>query len=104
MNEPIALRRQVGESIRAFRKARGWSQEILGEQSGLSHKFLGEVERGSVNPSLDSLESIAKALDVEVARLLLRDDMIIMSESDVTASLEALEVLTRVIKGTSPSN
>jgi len=97
MNEPIALRRQVGENIRNLRKAKGWSQEVLGEQSGLSYKFVGEVERGMVNPSLDSLEAIAKALDVEVARLLLLEGLIIMSDSDVADARAALGALSKVI-------
>lgn len=97
MNKLIALKRLVGENVLALRKAKGWSQEILGEQSGLSYKFVGEVERGRVNPSLESLEAIAKALGVEVARLLLREGLIIMSDSDSADARAALEALNKVI-------
>lgn len=97
MNKLIALKRLVGENVLALRKAKGWSQEILGEQSGLSYKFVGEVERGRVNPSLESLEAIAKALGVEVARLLLREGLIIMSDSDAADARAALEALNKVI-------
>ncbi|MBI4680030.1 MAG: helix-turn-helix transcriptional regulator [Nitrospirae bacterium] len=31
-----------------------FTQEELGEKAGLSYKFVGEIERGEVNPSLDS--------------------------------------------------
>jgi len=40
------------------------SQEQLAEKADLSYKYLGEVERGCVNISLDSLVRIAKALRV----------------------------------------
>ena len=52
-----------------LRKARKLTQEQLGEQAGISYKFIGEVERGAVNPSLDSLVSIARALRVGVKEL-----------------------------------
>jgi len=45
------------------------SQEKLAEKADLSYKYLGEVERGYVNISLDSLMRIAKALGVHVRDL-----------------------------------
>lgn len=35
----------LGQRLRAFRKQCGLSQERLGDRSGLSDKFIGEVER-----------------------------------------------------------
>ena len=58
-------RKIVGQKIRAFRKQAGLSQEKLAEKASLSYKYLGEVERGYVNVSLDSLMRIAKALKVK---------------------------------------
>ena len=60
-------RRIVGQHIRAYRKQAGLSQEQLAEKSSLSYKYLGEVERGYVNVSLDSLMRITKALKVKVS-------------------------------------
>ena len=45
------------------------SQEQLAEQVGMSGKYLGEIERGQVNCSVDIVERIAKALDLELADL-----------------------------------
>jgi transcriptional regulator with XRE-family HTH domain len=59
----------VGEKIRVCRKQAGMSQEKLSEKADLSPKYLGEVERGYVNISLDSLLRIAKALNVRVRDL-----------------------------------
>jgi transcriptional regulator with XRE-family HTH domain len=62
-------RRTVGQKIRAFRKRSKLSQEKLAEKADLSYKYLGEVERGSVNISLDSLVRLAKALGVRMKDL-----------------------------------
>jgi transcriptional regulator with XRE-family HTH domain len=65
-------RRIVGQKIRAYRRQAGLSQEKLAEKASLSYKYLGEVERGCVNVSLDSLTRIVKALKVRL-RDLVRD-------------------------------
>jgi transcriptional regulator with XRE-family HTH domain len=48
-----------------LRLEKGWSQEQLAERAGLSYKFVGEVERGVGNPSVETLFEIATALGVE---------------------------------------
>jgi len=52
-----------------LRKQRRLSQERLGERSGLSGKFIGEVERGEKSISLDSLYRVAVALKVPLRDL-----------------------------------
>ena len=64
-----SYRRTVGQQIRAYRKQAGLSQEKLAEKASLSYKYLGEVERGYVNVSLDSLMRIAKSLKLKVSDL-----------------------------------
>jgi len=56
------IRKFIGQRLRALRKERGLTQERLGELSGLSGKFIGEVERGQKSISIDSLYAIAVAL------------------------------------------
>ncbi|HXH81780.1 MAG TPA: helix-turn-helix transcriptional regulator [Candidatus Tectomicrobia bacterium] len=63
------VRKFLGQRLRALRKQRGLSQERLGERSGLSGKFIGEVERGEKSISLDSLYRVAAALDVPLRDL-----------------------------------
>ena len=62
MMEDIRLR--VGARIRELRSRRGWSQEHLGEVSGLDRTYIGGIERGERNLSLLNLERIATALGV----------------------------------------
>jgi transcriptional regulator with XRE-family HTH domain len=59
----------VGERIRTLRKERGWSQEELGEKADLHHTYVGAVERGEKNASIDTLDKIADALGMEIVDL-----------------------------------
>lgn len=97
MNELMTLRRIIGGNIRLLRKARGWSQEELGERAALSYKFVGEIERGAANPSLDSLLGIANALNVEVAKLFLNQQVVVLTDDDVSSIESALAVLNKVL-------
>ncbi len=63
------LRHRLGRRIKELRTRGGLTQEALGERSGVSYKFIGEVERGVGNPTVDTLAGIATALDVDVAAL-----------------------------------
>lgn len=65
----LSHRRVVGQKIRFYRKQAHLSQEQLAEKADLSYKYVGEVERGVVNISLDSLMRIAKALRVKLHNL-----------------------------------
>ena len=67
MNKEI--RKGLGKRIRELRMSGGFTQEKLGEKAGLNYKFIGELERGQVNVSLDSLAKIAEALMVKVGDL-----------------------------------
>ncbi|MCL4789120.1 MAG: helix-turn-helix domain-containing protein [Verrucomicrobia bacterium] len=62
-------RQILGETIRSHRRHAAWSQEFLAEKADLSAKYLGEVERGYVNISVDALVRIAKALRLRVRDL-----------------------------------
>lgn len=63
------IRKKLGERIRELRKSAGITQEQLGENAELSYKFIGELERGQVNVSLDSIARIAEALGVKIGDL-----------------------------------
>ncbi len=63
------VRKFLGQRLRELRKRRGLAQERLGERSGLSGKFIGEVERGEKSISIDSLYRVAAALAVPLGHL-----------------------------------
>jgi transcriptional regulator with XRE-family HTH domain len=63
------VRKFLGQRLRALRKQKGFSQERLGERSGLSGKFIGEVERGEKSISVDSLYHVSTALGIPMRTL-----------------------------------
>lgn len=65
---PIA--RFLGRRVRALRKLRGLTQEALGERAAVTGKFVGIIERGDGNPTVELVERLADALDVEPWELL----------------------------------
>ncbi len=58
----MMARALVGRNIRRLRVAKGLSQEALGLAAGCEPSYVGRVERGRENPTVDLLEAIAKAL------------------------------------------
>jgi transcriptional regulator with XRE-family HTH domain len=58
------LRKLIGERIRFIRKQKGLTQEELADKAQLMYQYIGAVERGTRNISIDSLEKIITALDV----------------------------------------
>ena len=60
--QPEALRRAFGHEVRARRIARGYSQERLALDAGLSLRHVSELERGVKMPSLVTVVAVAAAL------------------------------------------
>lgn len=60
----------LGQVIRERRKARGWSQEDLGFESGLHRTYIGVLERGEKNVSLKNLVLVAETLGTQASELL----------------------------------
>ena len=56
----------LGERIKELRKSRKLSQDKLSEQIDIDPKHLSRIEVGSSYPSLNTLEKIAIALNVEI--------------------------------------
>lgn len=57
------LRSELGRQVRLSRTRRGWTLKDLSEASGVSVSQLSSIERGAHLPSVESLLSIAGALD-----------------------------------------
>jgi len=63
--------KHVGENIRAARKRKNITLEVLSGLSDVSESFLGMVERGASSLSIDTLISICDALDVTADSLIM---------------------------------
>lgn len=53
------------KNIRYYRFMKNYSQEKLGEKSGLSTHYISDIEQGKYSPTIPTIERIATALDVE---------------------------------------
>ena len=65
-----AYLKRVGERVRIGRARRGMSRKVLSKASGVSERYLAELERGAGNASLLVVRQIADALGLEVAQLI----------------------------------
>ncbi|WP_257315351.1 helix-turn-helix domain-containing protein [Shinella pollutisoli] len=64
----------LGENVRKTRLKRGMTLEALATEVGLAYSYMGGIERGQKNPTLDVVERIASALDIEPVSLLSRPE------------------------------
>jgi transcriptional regulator with XRE-family HTH domain len=64
------LQRAVGRNLKAYRKARGLSQEDFAELAGVHRTYMGSVERGERNLTLKSVERIAERIDLDPTALI----------------------------------
>lgn len=67
---PSRARQTLALNLRAFRAARGMSQEDLAARAGIHRNYLGGVERRERNIALDNLEKLAAAMGMDVSELL----------------------------------
>jgi transcriptional regulator with XRE-family HTH domain len=67
------LQRVVGRNLRAYRVAQGLSQEAFAEVLGVHRTYMGGVERGERNLTLNSVEKIAEKLGIDPMELLRED-------------------------------
>ena len=56
----------VGEAVAAARAKKGLSQKELSDLTGIDQSDLSKIERGTANPSVNTLNRIAKALDAKL--------------------------------------
>lgn len=86
------IAKSVGQRIRNYRNQLGLSQEKLAELSGCHPTYIGQVERGEKNATLESIEKISSALNVPLSKLFEKLDSI--GETDRNIPLECYEFLS----------
>jgi transcriptional regulator with XRE-family HTH domain len=63
------LESEIGAEVRRLRKSLDLTVAELGMSSGISAGMLSKIENGSISPSLSTLSSLAKALNVPITGL-----------------------------------
>jgi len=66
------LRKRVAANLKALRKAEGHTQRRLGFLCGFSKTYVSNIEQGTCNVTLATLEALSHALDCTEADLLMR--------------------------------
>ena len=59
-----------GELVRQFREQASLSQEDLADRAGIHRTYIGGIERGERNPTLQTIHKLAAALDIPPMELL----------------------------------
>lgn len=68
------LQRAVGRNLRRYRQQQGLSQEAFADLVGVHRTYMGGLERGERNLTLQSVERIAAAIDIDPLALMREED------------------------------
>lgn len=68
-----SARKLFARRLRQVRQQKRLSQEELADIAGLHRTYVGSVERSERNVSIDNMERLAKALEVDITELLRED-------------------------------
>ncbi len=63
------IAKALGQRIRNYRTDKGLSQEKLAELSGCHPTYIGQIERGEKNATIESIEKISLALNISLSKL-----------------------------------
>jgi transcriptional regulator with XRE-family HTH domain len=66
----MTLRRTLARNLKRIRRERGLTQEELADRAGLNRNYVGMIEREENAATVDTLEALAEALQVDVSRLI----------------------------------
>lgn len=72
--ESTEIRKIFSQNLRYYRIQASLSQEKLGEKAKISDKYVSDLERELYDPSLQTIDSLAKALNIETYLLLKYDE------------------------------
>lgn len=65
----VNVRQKFGKRLKEIRKAAALSQEALGIKANIHRTYIGSIERGNQNISLDNINKLSKALKVKIKEL-----------------------------------
>jgi transcriptional regulator with XRE-family HTH domain len=65
----MSIQLLFGQNVRLAREKKSWSQDRLSDESGLHRTYISGIERGVRNPTIEIVQQIAMALDVDIQEL-----------------------------------
>lgn len=63
------IRKAFGKRVRDLRQQKSLSQEELADVAGMHRTYIGSIERGEQNVSIDNIARLAKALKMKISDL-----------------------------------
>jgi transcriptional regulator with XRE-family HTH domain len=81
--------RALGKRIQELRKDRNLTQELLAERCSLTLNYIGKIERGEAQPTLEALLSIANALKSNLSNLFFYMDRL-LTKDEIKAKIREL--------------
>jgi len=90
-----SISNNIGSTIRDFRLQKGMSQGDIEKRTGLLRCYLSRVENGHTVPSLETLQKIAGALELQLAQFFAEDN-VSKEVSTLNLSEEEIRFLTQV--------
>jgi transcriptional regulator with XRE-family HTH domain len=85
----------IGSTIRSYRLQKGMSQGDIEKRTGLLRCYLSRVENGHTVPSLETLQKIAYALDLQLAQFF-SDEAVGREMSALRLSEDEIRFLTQI--------
>ena len=93
LGSPISS--NIGSTIRGYRLQKGMSQGDIEKRTGLLRCYLSRVENGHTIPSLETLQKIARALDLQLAEFF-AEQTVSKEMSGLHLSEDEIRFLTQV--------
>jgi transcriptional regulator with XRE-family HTH domain len=66
----MEIGQRLARNMKRLRRERGWSQEELGDRSGLHRTYISQLERVAKVASINAVDKLAGAFGVQVGELL----------------------------------
>jgi len=86
-----SLLQTFGRRLKLLRKSKKFTQEQLGVMADVDYKHIGAIERGVKTPSIEAIERIAKALNVEYYELFLQDNSLVGQTQELELVIKDLQ-------------
>src|SRR5271169_6252574 len=93
--EAVSISMNIGTTIRGYRLQKGMSQGDIEKRTGLLRCYLSRVENGHTVPSLETLQKIARALDLQLSQFF-AEEAVGKEMSPLRLSEEEIRFLTQI--------
>ena len=91
----LSISMNIGSTIRDYRLQKGLSQGDIEKRTGLLRCYLSRVENGHTVPSLETLQKIARALDLQLSQFF-AEDVVGKEMSSLRLSEDEIRFLTQI--------